>query len=225
MSTNTDRVITTVTTSNCWSYDRVVRLLGSKWFFLLTLCVANKIGASPAGSWSSEKAGGPGEAAQSGRLSAGPPFAAREVMRPIISLVRCRRGVVALEFVLVAPVLLLLLFGILYFGIALNNHLVLTAAAEQGAQTLSFGRGTSSPYSTAETAINSAAANLNTSEITPSVKIGSSSCSGDSACSTLLTAGAVATVALTYPCDLTFLGYSFGGSPCTLSAQSAAIVQ
>ena len=83
------------------------------------------------------------------RLSAGPPFAAREVMRPIISLVRCRRGVVALEFVLVAPVLLLVLFGILYFGIALNNYLILTDAAEQGAQTLSLGRGTSSPYSTA----------------------------------------------------------------------------
>jgi Flp pilus assembly protein TadG len=159
------------------------------------------------------------------RLSAGPPFAAREVMRPIISLVRCRRGVVALEFVLVAPVLLLVLFGILYFGIALNNYLILTGAAEQGAQTLSLGRGTSSPYSTAETAINSAAVNLNTSEITRTVTIGNSSCSSDSACSTLLTAGAVASIALAYPCDLTFMGYSFGGSVCTLSAQTAAIVQ
>ena len=155
----------------------------------------------------------------------GPPFAAREVTRPIISLVRCRRGVVAFEFVLVAPVLLLLLFAILYLGIALNNYLILTAAAEQGAQTLSLGRGTPSPYSTAETAIKSAAVNLNTSKITQTVKIGGSSCSSDSACSTLLTAGAVASVALTYPCDLTFMGYSFGGSPCTLSAQSAAVVQ
>ncbi len=158
------------------------------------------------------------------RLSAGTPFAAREVMRPIILLVRCRKGVVALEFVLVMPVLLLLLFAILYFGIALNNYLILTAAAEQGAQTLSLGRGTPSPYSTAETAIDSAAANLKTSEITQTVKIGGSSCSSDSACSTLLTAGAVASVALAYPCDLTFLGHSFGRSTCTLSAQSAAVV-
>jgi Flp pilus assembly protein TadG len=147
------------------------------------------------------------------------------VMRPIISLVHCCRGVVALEFVLVAPVLLLLLFGILYFGIALNNYLMLTAAAEQGAQTLSLGRGTSSPYSTAVAALDSAAANLNTSEINQTVTIGGSSCSGDSACSTLLTAGAIASVALTYPCDLTFLGYNFGGSSCTLSTQSAATVQ
>ncbi len=174
---------------------------------------------------SRETAGEPGEAAQSGRLSAGPPIAAREVTRSIISLVRCRKGVVALEFVLVAPVLLLLLFGILYCGIALNNYLILTAAAEQGAQTLSLGRGTSSPYSTAKTAIDSAAVNLNTSQITQTVMIGGSPCSSDIACSALLTAGAVASVALTYPCDLTFMGNSYGGSPCTLSAQSAAIVQ
>jgi Flp pilus assembly protein TadG len=159
------------------------------------------------------------------RPSASRPIAAREVMRLVVAVARCRRGVVALEFVLVAPVLLLALFGILYLGLALSNYLILTAAAEQGAQTLSLGRGTSSPYSTAETAIDSAAVNLKTSEITQTVTIGNSSCSSDSACSTLLTAGAVASVALTYPCDLTFLGQSYGGSPCTLSARSAAIVQ
>ncbi len=172
---------------------------------------------------SSEKASDPGEAARSARLSAGPPFAAREVTRPVISLVRCRRGVVAIEFVLLAPVLLVILFGTIYFGLALNNYLTLTNAAEQGAQTLSLGRGTSTPYSTAMTAIDSAATNLNTSAITQTVQIGGSSCSSDSACSTLLTAGAVASVALTYPCNLTFAYYN-GGS-CTLSTQSAAIVQ
>jgi Flp pilus assembly protein TadG len=160
------------------------------------------------------------------RPSASPPFAAREVMRPIVAVARCRKGVVALEFVLVAPVLLLLLFALFYLGIALNNYIVLTAAAEQGAQTLSLGRGTTTPYSTATTAIDSAAQGiLKTSQITQTVKIGGSSCSGDATCGALLTSGAVALVALTYPCDLTFMGLSFGGSPCTLSAQTAAIVQ
>ena len=203
----------------CLLIDRIVMMI----------CIGLTLERNLRQSW--EEAGGSGTA-QSGRLSAGPPFAAREVTRPINSLVRCRRGVVAFEFVLVAPVLLLLLFGILYLGIALNNYLILTAAAAQGAQTLSFGRSTSCPtpaaycpYSTATTAIDSAAVNLNTSKITRTVKIGGSPCSSDSACNTLLTAGAVASVALTYPCDLTFLGYSFGGSPCTLSAQSAATVQ
>ena len=117
-----------------------------------------------------EKVGDPGDAEQSGRPAAGPPFAVREAARPINSLVRCRRGAVALEFVLVAPVLLLLLFAILYLGIAFNNYLILTFSAEQGAQTLSLGRGTSSPYSTAKTAITSAAANLNTSHDHPDRK-------------------------------------------------------
>jgi len=146
-------------------------------------------------------------------------------MRPIISLVRCRRGAVAFEFILVAPVLLLILFAILYLGIALNNQLILTAAAQQGVQTLSLGRGTSTPYTTAENAITSSAVNLTTTKITQTVTIGGSSCGSDSACSALLTSGAVASIALTYPCDLTFMGLSFGGSPCTLSAKSAAIVQ
>src|SRR5271155_1890689 len=58
---------------------------------------------------------------------------------PITSLVRCRRGVVAFEFILVLPVLMLVISTILYLSIALNNELILTAAAEQGVQTLSLG--------------------------------------------------------------------------------------
>lgn len=136
-----------------------------------------------------------------------------------------RRGAVAFEFILVAPVLLLILFAILYFAIALNDYLILTAAAEQGAQTLSLGRGTPTPYTTAKTAVTSAAVNLKTANVGQTLAVGGSTCGSDAACSTLLTAGVVASVALTYPCDLTFMGYDFGGSPCTLSAQSAAVVQ
>jgi Flp pilus assembly protein TadG len=163
------------------------------------------------------------------RPSASRPFAAREVMRPVVAVARCRKGVVALEFVLVAPVLLLLIFTLFYLGIALNNYIVLTAAAEQGAQTLSLGAGTTTPYSKATTAIDNAALNLKTSQITQTVTIGGSSCSSDATCGALLNApagaGAVALVTLTYPCDLTFMGLSFGGQSCTLSAQTAAIVQ
>jgi len=35
--------MSTVTLSNNWSYDRMMRLLGGMWFMLLALCVANKI--------------------------------------------------------------------------------------------------------------------------------------------------------------------------------------
>lgn len=140
-------------------------------------------------------------------------------------LARCRRGAVAFEFALVAPTMLLILFALMYLGIALNNYLILTAAAQQGAQTLSLGRNTATPYTTTTGAITSAAVNLTTSKVTTTITIGSTACSTDSACSPLLTAGAVANVALTYPCSLSFLGYNFGGSSCTLAAQSAAVVQ
>ena len=53
MSTNTDRAISTVSLSNTWSYDRMTRLFGSMWFFLLALLVATRIGAAPSGPWPS----------------------------------------------------------------------------------------------------------------------------------------------------------------------------
>ncbi len=45
--------MSTVTLSNNWSYDRMMRLFGGMWFMLLALCVANKIGASPTDPWPS----------------------------------------------------------------------------------------------------------------------------------------------------------------------------
>ena len=45
--------MSTVTLSNNWSYDRMMRLLGAMWFMLLALCVANKIGASLTEPWPS----------------------------------------------------------------------------------------------------------------------------------------------------------------------------
>jgi protein-S-isoprenylcysteine O-methyltransferase Ste14 len=43
--------MSTVTLSNNWSYDRMMRLFGGMWFMLLALCVANKIGASLTDPW------------------------------------------------------------------------------------------------------------------------------------------------------------------------------
>lgn len=50
---STSRAISTVSLSNAWSYDRMMRLFGSMWFMLLALCVAIKIGASPTDPWPS----------------------------------------------------------------------------------------------------------------------------------------------------------------------------
>jgi hypothetical protein len=40
-----------------------------------------------------------------------------------------------------------------------------------------------------------------------------------------MSSGQSATVKLTYPCNLTIMGVNYGGSVCTLSAQSTYTVQ
>ena len=152
------------------------------------------------------------------------PARRQEVRAAAARLRADRRGVVALEFLLVAPVLFLILFAVLYFGLWLNAELILTNAADQGAQTLALGRGTTTAYNDTKSAINAVAANLNTSNITPTLTVNGSPCTSSSC---TLTSGATAAVALTYPCSaFPGFGFTFGSSKtCTLSAQSAAIVQ
>ena len=48
-----DRTISTVSLSNSWSYDWIMRVFGSMWFLLLALLVAAKIGASSGAPWPS----------------------------------------------------------------------------------------------------------------------------------------------------------------------------
>ncbi|MBN1092282.1 pilus assembly protein [Blastococcus sp. TML/M2B] len=49
------------------------------------------------------------------------------------------RGAAAVEFALVAPVLLLLLFGIIEFSKAFNNQATLSSAAREGARSMALG--------------------------------------------------------------------------------------
>lgn len=50
------------------------------------------------------------------------------------------RGAVAVEFALLLPVLLILLFGIIDFGLALNAQVTLTQAAREGARLAALGQ-------------------------------------------------------------------------------------
>jgi Flp pilus assembly protein TadG len=134
-----------------------------------------------------------------------------------------RRGVAALEFVIIAPMLLLLLFGMCLFGIAVDDYFQLTAAAQAGAQTLALTRGATDPYSTTVAAIEAAAGTLTAASIGTTMTVGGASC-GSSSCS-VSSPGQIAQVTLTYPCDLTLMGFDFGGTTCTLTSVSAAAVQ
>ena len=49
------------------------------------------------------------------------------------------------EFVIVAPLLVLLVFGIIQFGILLNNYVTLTDAVRAGARQASVSRTASDP--------------------------------------------------------------------------------
>jgi Flp pilus assembly protein TadG len=62
------------------------------------------------------------------------------------------RGSVAVEFALLLPVLLLLIFGIIDFGRAINDQITLTQAAREGARLASLGYSTSAVTSRAQSA-------------------------------------------------------------------------
>ena len=79
------------------------------------------------------------------------------------------RGQTIVEFAVVLPILAVLLFGIIQFGIAFNNYLTLTDAARAGARTAAVSRDTSDPSGAATTALRSAATDLNESQLGVSV--------------------------------------------------------
>jgi Flp pilus assembly protein TadG len=54
-------------------------------------------------------------------------------------------GQALVEFAIVVPLLLMLVTGIIQFGLVFNKYITLTDAARNGAQTLAIGRGLSNP--------------------------------------------------------------------------------
>jgi Flp pilus assembly protein TadG len=131
----------------------------------------------------------------------------------------------AIEFAIISPILMTILLGIFQFDIAMNDYLVLTNAAAKGALTIALGRGTATSYTTTISAINAAAPNLATANITTTVTLNGTACSTDAACTTGLMAGVSAVVRTTYPCNLTVMGVNYAPSGCTLRAQTAQMIQ
>ena len=63
------------------------------------------------------------------------------------------RGQTLVEFALVLPILCLLLFGIIQFGITFNNYISLTDAVRAGARKAAVSRNTSDPAGTTKSAV------------------------------------------------------------------------
>ncbi len=141
------------------------------------------------------------------------------------TLVGNRRGQSLIEFTLVMPFLLLVTTGLVAFGFALHNDLMLTNAVNTGAQLLAFSRGqTTDPCATAYSGVSNAAPSL-ASGVSLTYVINGSTYSTNScpAGASNMVQGASAQVTATYPCVLSVFGETF--TSCRLSAQLTEFIQ
>lgn len=155
---------------------------------------------------------------------------------------KCRlgeSGAVIVEFALLMPVLLLILVGVIVFGLALNQYIMLwNGVGVAAGQFAISGAASSKPATNALTAIVTSAPTLTQANITVTLTVGtnpacfgpaaanSSPTAGDTACSGQLgaNAGNPAVVLATYPCTLTVMQYNYWPN-CKLSAQVTELVQ
>ena len=115
----------------------------------------------------------------------------------MIKLIRFRsqKGQAMTEFAIVAPILLLILMGIMQLGVVYNNWVTLTDAARAGARKAAVCRSGCSPDATtaATAAVKNSAANLNQSNLGVTV-------------TSTWAQGADATVTATYPWSINVMG-------------------
>ena len=132
-----------------------------------------------------------------------------------------------IEFALCLPPLLIVLFGICSFGLAMNNYITLTEATSVSARQVAISRQqTIDPCSTASTAFIAASPLLNSSKLTFSYSFNGVAASGTSCPSAAinLKQGTAAMVNVSYPCSLSAYTWKFG-SACNLYAQTTEVVQ
>jgi Flp pilus assembly protein TadG len=108
---------------------------------------------------------------------------------------RNQQGQSMTEFALVLPILALLLFGVIQFGIVFNNYITLTDAVRAGARKAAVSRRLPDPRGAAETATRNAATDLKQSDLNVSIGV-----------SPAWAAGAETTVAADYPYQISLLG-------------------
>jgi Flp pilus assembly protein TadG len=104
-------------------------------------------------------------------------------------------GQAMVEFTLVATLLLLILFGIIQFGIAFKNSIALTDAVRAGARKAAVSRTNDDPAGVTRQAVLDAASDLTTDDVDVDVTP-----------DTPWDAGATVTVSATYPYQINILG-------------------
>ena len=107
--------------------------------------------------------------------------------------IRNQRGQTMVEFTIVLPILLLLLLGILQFGVVFNNYITLTDAVRAGARQAAVGRSVADPSGAAISRVRASATDLNQAQLGVTV-------------TSPWTQGADVTVTATYPYSISLLG-------------------
>lgn len=102
-------------------------------------------------------------------------------------------GQTVVEFAVIVPILLLVVFAVIQLGIAFNNNVTLTDAVRAGARVAAVSRQMSDPTGAAVTRVRTAAANLDTTKLSVSV-------------SSTWQPGGDVTVTATYPYKINLLG-------------------
>lgn len=83
--------------------------------------------------------------------------------------IRSQQGQSLTEFALALPVLALLLFAVIQFGIVFNNYVTLTDATRAGARKAAVGRQLSDPQGAAIAAVRASAQDLKQSDLSVTV--------------------------------------------------------
>jgi Flp pilus assembly protein TadG len=124
------------------------------------------------------------------------------------------KGQSLIEFALTLPIFMLVITGVLYFGVVFFDYLMLTEATQVGTRQLMISRGqTLDPCQTLANAVYAAAPNLQPGNMTFSISLNganytSTSCSGTatSGAPANMVLGTNAVVTVTYPAKLALVG-------------------
>jgi Flp pilus assembly protein TadG len=107
--------------------------------------------------------------------------------------IRNERGQTMTEFALILPLLVLLLFGVIQFGIVFHNYISITDATRAGARKAAVSRELSDPAGAARAAVRTSAPGLDQDQLAVSV-------------SSSFERGSDVTVAASYPYSISLLG-------------------
>jgi Flp pilus assembly protein TadG len=148
-----------------------------------------------------------------------------------------RRGIAAVEFAMIAPVLLFLGVGFVQFGMVLNQYVELTDGVRVAARQLALSRTDASAYTDTLAAAGNATTNLNADSLNWYVCIDTAGgtcasgaatrCSTNTTCTTSLTtagAGKAVTITATYSCSLVVMGHDFLPG-CRLSSSTTEMLE